>query len=82
MHKLKIDQSFVHGLPDDTEDAAIARAVITLGQSLGLRVLAEGVEQEDQAAFLRELGCGLGQGYWFGRPQPAEQLQVPTRATS
>ncbi|MNG29295.1 Phytochrome-like protein cph2 [compost metagenome] len=74
MDKLKLDQSFVRGLPDDPEDAAIARAVITLGQSLGLRVLAEGIETEEQASFLRELGCGLGQGYWFGRPQPAEQL--------
>ncbi|MBB1518761.1 phosphodiesterase DibA [Aquipseudomonas guryensis] len=72
--KLKLDQSFVRGLPNDAEDAAIARAVITLGQSLGLRVLAEGIEQEEQAVFLRELGCTLGQGYWFGRPQPAEQL--------
>lgn len=74
VHKLKLDQSFVQGLPDDHEDAAIARAVITLGQSLGLRVLAEGIEEESQAIFLRGLGCNLGQGYWFGRPQPAEQL--------
>lgn len=75
--KLKLDQSFVRGLPNDSEDAAIARAVITLGQSLGLRVLAEGIEQPEQADFLRELGCKLGQGYWFGRPQPAEQLLAP-----
>jgi diguanylate cyclase (GGDEF)-like protein/PAS domain S-box-containing protein len=74
VHKLKLDQSFVRGLPHDGEDAAIARAVITLGQSLGLRVLAEGIETEEQAAYLREIGCLLGQGYWFGRPQPAEQL--------
>ncbi|MDD0845060.1 putative bifunctional diguanylate cyclase/phosphodiesterase [Pseudomonas sp. Gutcm_11s] len=74
VHKLKLDQSFVRGLPHDREDAAIARAVITLGQSLGLRVLAEGIETEEQAAYLREIGCVLGQGYWFGRPQPAEQL--------
>lgn len=72
--KLKLDQSFVRGLPDDRADAAIARAVITLGQSLGLRVLAEGIETEAQAQFLREIGCRLGQGYWFGRPAPAEQL--------
>ncbi|UUY09282.1 EAL domain-containing protein [Pseudomonas sp. J452] len=77
--KLKLDQSFVRGLPNDAEDAAIAHAVITLGQSLGLRVLAEGIETEEQAAYLREIGCGLGQGYWFGRPQPAEQL-LPTTA--
>ena len=77
--KLKLDQSFVRGLPSDPEDAAIARAVITLGQSLGLRVLAEGIETAEQAAYLRESGCLLGQGYWFGRPQPAEQL-LPTAA--
>ena len=74
VHKLKLDQSFVHGLPQDREDRAIARAVVTLGQSLGLRVLAEGVECAEQAEFLREIGCGFAQGYWFGRPQPAEQL--------
>ncbi|AQZ31883.1 diguanylate cyclase [Pseudomonas sp. LPH1] len=68
--KLKLDQSFVRGLPDDPEDAAIARAVIALGKSLGLKVLAEGIEQPAQAAFLRELGCNYGQGYHFGRPQP------------
>ncbi|MDG9760294.1 EAL domain-containing protein [Pseudomonas sediminis] len=68
--KLKLDQSFVRGLPNDAEDAAIARAVIALGKSLGLKVLAEGIEQPAQADFLRELGCNYGQGYHFGRPQP------------
>ena len=73
VNKLKLDQSFVRGLPHDGADAAIARAVVTLGQSLGLRVLAEGIETEEQAAHLRNLGCDYGQGFWFGRPQPAEQ---------
>ncbi|VXC06188.1 GGDEF domain-containing protein [Pseudomonas sp. 8Z] len=71
VHKLKLDQSFVRGLPHDSEDAAIARAVITLGHSLGLKVLAEGIEAAEQAEFLRNLGCDYGQGYHFGRPQPA-----------
>lgn len=71
--KLKLDQSFVRGLPNDPEDAAITRAVIALGQSLGLKVLAEGIEKPEQAAFLRELGCNYGQGYHFGRPQPADK---------
>ncbi|WP_277373544.1 GGDEF domain-containing phosphodiesterase [Pseudomonas sp. AA-38] len=71
VHKLKLDQSFVRGLPDDPEDAAIARAVIALGHSLGLKVLAEGIEEAAQADFLRELGCDYGQGYHFGHPQPA-----------
>ncbi|AVO53513.1 phosphodiesterase DibA [Ectopseudomonas mendocina] len=68
--KLKLDQSFVRGLPNDPEDAAIARAVIALGHSLDLKILAEGIEQLEQADFLRELGCDYGQGYHFGRPQP------------
>ncbi len=78
VNKLKLDQSFVRGLPQDHEDAAIARAVVSLGQSLGLRVLAEGIETEEQANYLQQIGCGYGQGYWFGRPQPAEQLRVVT----
>lgn len=71
VHKLKLDQSFVRGLPNDSEDAAIARAVIALGHSLGLKVLAEGIETAEQADFLRNLDCDYGQGYHFGRPQPA-----------
>ncbi|MWV14991.1 EAL domain-containing protein [Pseudomonas sp. L-22-4S-12] len=78
--KLKLDQSFVRGLPSDPEDAAIARAVVTLGRSLGLHVLAEGIEQEQQARFLLDLGCDFGQGYWFGHPQPADQLLPTTTA--
>jgi diguanylate cyclase (GGDEF)-like protein/PAS domain S-box-containing protein len=74
LDKLKLDQSFVAGLPHDPNDAAIARAVISLGHSMGLAVLAEGIETQAQADFLRELGCDYGQGYWFGRPQPAAQL--------
>ena len=74
VHKLKLDQSFVRGLPGDSDDAAITRAVIALGHSLNLKVLAEGVETPEQLAFLREQGCNYGQGYLFGRPQPAAEL--------
>ncbi|WP_195792564.1 putative bifunctional diguanylate cyclase/phosphodiesterase [Pseudomonas aeruginosa] len=74
-HKLKIDQGFVAGLPGAVDDAAIARAIVALAQSMGLRVVAEGIEHQDQALFLREHGCDFGQGYWYGRPQPAEALR-------
>jgi diguanylate cyclase (GGDEF)-like protein/PAS domain S-box-containing protein len=74
VHKLKLDQSFVRGLPHDHDDATITRAVIALGHNLGLKVLAEGIEQPQQMEFLRQLGCDQGQGYYLGRPQPAEQL--------
>ncbi|PAU66467.1 GGDEF domain-containing protein [Pseudomonas sp. PIC25] len=76
VHKLKIDQGFVAGLPDDSEDAAITRAVIGLAHNLGLSVLAEGIEQPEQALFLLQHRCELGQGYWFGRPQPADRLRL------
>ncbi|MFD2406861.1 putative bifunctional diguanylate cyclase/phosphodiesterase [Azorhizophilus paspali] len=74
VHKLKIDRGFVAGLPFDSKDAAIARSVIVLAQSLGLGVLAEGIERPEQAEFLERNECFLGQGYLFGRPQPAEEL--------
>ncbi|PAA16111.1 phosphodiesterase DibA [Pseudomonas fragi] len=74
VQKLKIDQGFVAGLPGDNDDVAIVRAVIALGQSMGLQVHAEGIEQVEQAQFLLDLNCNLGQGYWFGRPMPAKDL--------
>ncbi|MCE0464817.1 phosphodiesterase DibA [Pseudomonas uvaldensis] len=74
VQKLKIDQGFVAGLPWDEDDAAIVRVIIALARSMGMQVHAEGIEQREQAAFLLEQGCGLGQGYWFGRPGPVQQL--------
>ncbi|NVZ81317.1 EAL domain-containing protein [Pseudomonas yamanorum] len=74
VQKLKIDQGFVAGLPWDEDDAAIVRVVIALAQSMGMQVHAEGIEQVEQARFLLEQRCDLGQGYWFGRPMPANEL--------
>ncbi len=74
--KLKIDQSFVRDVVDDPADLAITRAIAGLGHTLGLRVVAEGVETEAEAALLREAGCDELQGYLFARPMPAAELQA------
>jgi EAL domain-containing protein (putative c-di-GMP-specific phosphodiesterase class I) len=74
LDNLKLDQSFVRGLPDDTDDLAICTAVIAMGRALGLKVIAEGVESTAQLAVLRALGCDVGQGYLFARPLPAQQF--------
>jgi diguanylate cyclase (GGDEF)-like protein/PAS domain S-box-containing protein len=71
---LKIDRSFVQGVCQSPEDAAIVAAVISMGRALGVNVVAEGVESEEQAAALQELGCTLAQGFLFSRPVPAAAL--------
>ncbi|MCE9603117.1 MAG: EAL domain-containing protein [Gemmatimonadetes bacterium] len=71
---LKVDRSFVSGLPDDKEDVAILRAVLALGHSVGMEVVAEGVETVEQLAMLTELGCDRVQGYLLGKPQDAESI--------
>jgi EAL domain-containing protein (putative c-di-GMP-specific phosphodiesterase class I) len=72
LDKLKIDQSFVKGLPGNGDDAAIARTIVSIGHQLRLVVSAEGVETAEQAEFLRGIGCDELQGYHLGRPVPAE----------
>nr|WP_299595770.1 EAL domain-containing protein [Sphingomonas bacterium] len=71
---IKIDRSFLPGLGEDSDDAAIVRAVLRLGQSLDIKVVAEGIETRSQAGFLRAHGCDFGQGYLFGRPLPAARI--------
>jgi EAL domain-containing protein (putative c-di-GMP-specific phosphodiesterase class I) len=71
---LKIDKSFVDGLGKSPEDTAIIEHVIGLAHALGLKVVAEGIEQEDQYQALRRLGCDLAQGFFFSRGQPAEVI--------
>jgi diguanylate cyclase (GGDEF)-like protein/PAS domain S-box-containing protein len=73
---LKIDRTFVDGLPSGEQDAQIARAIIAMAHSLNLAVIAEGVETQEQLDFLREHGCDEVQGYLFGRPMPASGFEV------
>ncbi|NIC39388.1 EAL domain-containing protein [Halomonas desiderata] len=76
LHGLKIDKSFVNGVLEDPVDAAIVNTTITLAESLGLEVTAEGVESEAQHRWLLEQGCQVFQGYYFGRPQARENLKL------
>ena len=76
VEKLKIDKSFVHGLPESPDDGIIVRAIIDLGHALGHTVIAEGVESEEQLAFLRDRNCDEGQGYFCGRPMPAQAFET------
>lgn len=73
---LKIDRTFVDGLPTGEQDAQIARAIIAMAHSLNLAVIAEGVETHEQLEFLREHDCDEVQGYLFGRPMPAHQFEA------
>jgi len=72
---VKLDRSFVIGATTDPDDAALVMAIVTLAHNLRLRVIAEGVETEDQLAFLRLLRCDEAQGYLFGKPMPPEVFE-------
>jgi EAL domain-containing protein (putative c-di-GMP-specific phosphodiesterase class I) len=73
---LKIDRSFIAGVTAAGERPAIARAIVDLGRTLGLKVVAEGIEQPDQAEWLISLGCPLGQGYLFSRPMGVDATEA------
>ena len=75
-NELKIDRGFVRDLEHDSDDAAIVSAIVALGQALGLRIVAEGVETDTQQSFLTTLGCDALQGFLLGEPLPAEQFMA------
>jgi diguanylate cyclase (GGDEF)-like protein/PAS domain S-box-containing protein len=72
---LKIDKTFLQGVPHDVQATAIVTAIIELARALGMEAVAEGVENEDQRAFLVDRGCPLAQGYLLGRPAPADEIE-------
>lgn len=74
VNRLKIDQSFVRDMTSNSDDAEIAQAIINLGHTLGLEIVSEGVETPEQLALLRQQGCDVIQGYYIGKPMPAEQI--------
>ena len=72
--KLKIDQDFVQGIFENPKNQTLLSSMIQLGHDLGFPVLAEGIETTEQKNWLEEHGCDMGQGYWFSRPLPLDQL--------
>ncbi len=76
LHKLKIDQSFIRGLPDNQDDSMITETIITLARNFRMNVVAEGVETMSQLNFLRERGCTVIQGFLLSRPVPPEELSL------
>ena len=74
MNEVKIDKSFVQGMAHDSRDVAIVRSVVDLGANLGLRVVAEGVEDQATLSRLSKMGCGVAQGYHLSRPLPSVEL--------
>lgn len=82
LHRLKIDQSFTHGLSSDQESGAITKAIIQMGLSLGLDVLAEGIETQEQQNYLKILGCHAGQGFLYAKPLSDSECEHYLRVTA
>jgi EAL domain-containing protein (putative c-di-GMP-specific phosphodiesterase class I) len=76
VHEMKIDRSFVLGLTAEAEYVALVRSAIDMGHSLGLKVVAEGIETANIAGRLRELHCDVGQGYLYARPMPGPEFSA------
>jgi len=75
LHKLKIDQSFVRGIPNDSDDVSITRAIIAIAKSLNLKLIAEGVETKEQKEFMLQEGCPFIQGYYYSKPLNATDME-------
>jgi len=75
IQKLKIDRSFINDVATDSNDAAIAKSIISLAHNMGLKVVAEGVEDKHQMEWLRARGCDQAQGYYYSRPVSAQQME-------
>ncbi len=82
VERLKIDRSFVSGLPEATDDAMIVESILVLGKNLGKRIVAEGVETQEQLRFLVKAGCSEGQGFLFGQPMAVEKFTEYLEKTS
>ena len=76
---LKIDRAFVQGSLTNRDDATLTETIITMAHSLGLHLIGEGVETQEQLAFLAEHGCEFAQGFLFGKPMPASKFEAAVR---
>ena len=80
IHKIKIDQTFITDIEHNRDSYIIANAVIRMAHDLGLKTVAEGVETVGAGAILRELGCDVAQGYYYGKPEPFENAPAACAA--
>lgn len=81
INSLKIDRAFISDIPNNPKDVAITKTIVDLGHALGFKIIAEGVETEEQSKFLKEIGCDQGQGYLYGRPMIAADYEVWLKQT-